>query len=91
MSTFSELMNGPPGSDKMEAVPKRTNLPEEVTGRTMEVPGLPAAPARNEASKLAVPTRPLDEPVLLLVPGRAKPVTGLPELVIGRTAGDIPP
>jgi len=30
-------------------------------------------------------------PARLLVPGRAKPVTGLPELVMGRTAGDIPP
>lgn len=29
-------------------------------------------------------------PVLLLVPGRAKPVTGRPEFVIGRTAGDMP-
>lgn len=30
-------------------------------------------------------------PVLLLVPGRANPVIGRPEFVMGRTAGDMPP
>lgn len=60
------------------------HLPDDVTGR--DVPGLAPFIA---ASKLAVPLRdalrPEDEPLRLLVLGRAKPVSGRPLPVIGRT------
>eukprot|EP00976_Prorocentrum_cordatum_P109915 1195101-Prorocentrum_minimum.AAC.4 len=68
------LMNAPPGSESMDAVPKRTNRPELVIGR--EVPGLLPA---NACSTEELPGR------AVLVPGLAKPVSGLPLADIGRT------
>ena len=72
----------------MEAVPRRTKRPEDVTGREDVVPGRLLFMA---ASMLAVPPRLAPRPealvvALLLVPGRAKPVVGRPLLVMGRTA-----
>ena len=59
-----------------EAVPKRTKRPPEVIGRL--VPCL--QPAR------AVVKLPLDQPVIaLFVPGRIKPLIGLPAFDIGLT------
>ena len=34
----SKFTNGPPGSDCSDAVPRRTNRPEVVTGRVIAVP-----------------------------------------------------
>ena len=80
-------MNGPPGCDASEAVPRRTKRPDVVVGRA--VPGLP--PRSAVATRcFAVPVRcPVPRRVLPvmgreLVPGRAKPVVGLPDCVSGR-------
>ena len=61
-------------------------LPDEVTGRV--VPGRPPFMA---ASILAVPPRLLPDALRLDVAGRAKPVSGRPPPVMGRTAWLGPP
>lgn len=81
-SNRSTFMKGPPTSWTIDAVPSLTNLPDEVTGR--EDPGL--LPFIAASTLIAVPPLPEAEVVfLLLVPGRAKPVTGRPLPVIGLT------
>lgn len=83
-SRRSTFTNGPPTSDRMLAVPRRTWRPSDVTGR--EVPGrlpLNASPTDMEP----VPGR------ADCVPGRTKPVMGRPLLVTGRVdaSGPLPP
>lgn len=65
-----------------------THRPDDVTGRASEVPG--RAPFR--AASRAVPGLPAALVVgRVLVPGLAKPVTGRPPPVMGRTAWLGPP
>ncbi len=66
----------------MLAVPRRSILPPEVTGRF--VPGLIPAIAVDRLPRLAPVTG-------LFVPGRIYPDIGLPELDIGRIIYEMPP
>lgn len=69
-------MNGPSGFVSMEAVPKRTNLPEAlVTGR--------AVPAVRGVLMACAIVSGLPDSVL----GLTNPVMGRPDWVIGLTAG----
>mmetsp|Transcript_3834 Transcript_3834/g.11296 ORF Transcript_3834/g.11296 Transcript_3834/m.11296 type:complete len:230 (+) Transcript_3834:1194-1883(+) len=81
-SSFSRMTNSPPSWCCMDAVPRRTSRPMDVSGR--EVPGrLPC---------IAVATsRPAEELVGRFVPGRAKPVSGRPLALTGRTTCEGPP
>lgn len=79
-SSLSTLIKGPPTSERMEAVPRRTWRPREVAG--LEVPGrLPLKASPTETA----PDWGLED-----VPGLAKPVMGRPALVIGRVLASGP-
>ena len=74
-------MKGPPGSLSMDAVPSRTKRSLPVTG--LLVPGLfPANAPRTSVDCV---------PGLVMVPGRANPVSGRPLELTGLTPCDAPP